>query len=315
MRIAVFGTGAVGGYFGGRLAQAGEEVVFIARGEHLEAICEHGLRVDSYKGDFVVQPALATDDPKQVGVVDVVLVGVKAWQVAEAAKAIHPMVGPDTFVVPLQNGVEAAAQLAAVLGEQRVLGGFCRVGSHIEGPGHIIHVGADPYVAFGELDNRPSQRAEELRQAFARAAGVTAEIPPDIQAATWRKLLFIASLSGVGAVTRAPAGMVRGIPEARQLLEEAMQEVLAVARARGIALPDEAVDRTLALVDDLPPAVTTSMQRDILEGRPSELAWQNGAVMRLGHEAGVVTPEHSFIYRSLWPLELRARGQVDFPTK
>jgi 2-dehydropantoate 2-reductase len=313
MRIAVFGTGAVGGYFGGRLAQAGEDVVFIARGEHLRAIRDHGLRVDSIRGDFVVQPAQATDEPGQAGAVDVVLVGVKAWQVPEAAEAMRPMVGPDTFVVPLQNGVEAASQLAAVLGERHVLGGFCRLGSHILGPGHIHHDGADPYVAFGELDNRPSQRAERLRQAFARAGGVTAEIPPDIQAATWEKLLLIASLSGVGAVTRAPVGIVRGVPEARQLLEEAMREVLVVARARSIALADEAVDRMLAFVDSVPPGVTASMQRDIMEGRPSELAYQNGAVVRLGREAGVAIPVHSFIYRCLWPLELRARGEVEFP--
>jgi 2-dehydropantoate 2-reductase len=313
MRVAVFGTGAVGGYFGGRLAQAGEDVIFIARGEHLRAIQDHGLRVDSIKGDFVVRPAQATDEPQRVGVVDVVLVGVKAWQVSEAAEAMRPMLGPDTCVVPLQNGVEAATQLAAVLGERHVLGGFCRLGSHILGPGHIHHDGADPYVAFGELDNRPSQRAEQLRQAFARAAGVTAEIPPDIQAATWEKLLLIASLSGVGAVTRAPVGIVRGVPEARQLLEEAMHEVLVVAWARGIPLSDAAVDRTLAFIDDLPPEVTASMQRDIMEGRPSELAWQNGAVVRLGQEVGVSTPTHSFIYRSLWWLELRARGEVEFP--
>lgn len=313
MRIAVFGTGAVGGYFGGRLAQAGEDVVFIARGEQLRAIRDHGLRVDSIVGDFVVRPAQATDEPQRAGVVDVILVGVKAWQVPQAAEAMRPMVGPDTFVVPLQNGVEAATQLAAVLGERHVLGGFCRLGSHVLGPGHIHHDGAYPYVAFGELDNRPSQRAEQLRQAFARAAGVTAEIPPDIQAATWEKLLLIASLSGVGAVTRAPVGIVRGVPEARQLLEDAMHEVLVVAQARGIPLSDEAVDRMLAFIDGVPPGVTASMQRDIMEGRPSELAYQNGAVVRLGREVGVATPVHSFIYRSLWPLELRARGEVEFP--
>ncbi len=313
MRIAVFGAGAVGGYFGGRLAQAGEEVVFIARGDHLRAIRDRGLRVDSIKGDFVAQPSLATDDPESASVVDVVLVGVKVWQVREVAQAMRPMVGPETFVVPLQNGVEAPGQLAAVLGEQHVLGGFCRVGSHIVAPGHILHVGADPYVAFGELDNRSSQRAERLRQAFARAPGVTAEIPPDIQAATWEKLLFIASLSGVGAVTRAPVGVVRSVPEARQLLAEAMHEVLAVARARDIVLSEEAVDRTMAFIDGLPPGVTASMQRDILAGQPSELAWQNGAVVRLGQEVRVPTPIHSFIYRSLWPLELRARGEVQFP--
>ena len=224
------------------------------------------------------------------------------------------MIGPDTFVAPLQNGVEAAAQLAAGLGERHVLGGFCRLGSHIVGPGHIHHVGADPYVAFGELDNRPSRRTEQLRQTFAGAVGVTAEIPPDVHAATWEKLLLIASLSGVGAVARAPIGIMRSVPEARQLLEEAMHEVLAVARARDIALSEEAVERTMAFIDDLPPGVTASMQRDILEGRPSELAWQNGAVVRLGQEVGVATPVHSFIYRSLWPLELQARGEVQFST-
>jgi 2-dehydropantoate 2-reductase len=312
MRIAVFGTGAVGGYFGGRLAQAGEEVIFIARGEHLQALRSHGLQVDSVKGDFVVQPVQATGDPAQVGVVDAVLVGVKAWQVSEAAQAMRPMVGPDTFVVPLQNGVEAPPQLAAVLGAQHVLGGLCRIISFILGPGHIRHAGIEPYVAFGELDNQASERAERLRQAFARAIGVTVEIPLDIQAAIWEKFLFIASFSGVGAVTRAPAGVLRSVPETRQLLEGAMREIFAVARAREIALPGDIVDQTMAVVDGLPPDGTASMQRDIMEGRPSELASQNGAVMRLGQGAGVATPLHRFIYQSLLPLELRARGQVQF---
>jgi 2-dehydropantoate 2-reductase len=312
MRIAVFGTGAVGGYFGGRLAQAGEEAIFIARGEYLRALRSHGLRVDSLKGDFVVQPVQATDDPAQVGVVDAVLVGVKAWQVTEAAQAMRPMVGPDTFVVPLQNGVEAPAQLAAVLGTQHVLGGLCKIISFIVGPGHIRHAGLEPYIAFGELDNRPSERAERLRRAFAQAAGVTVEIPPDIQVAMWEKFLFIASFSGVGAVTRAPAGVLRSVTETRQLLEQAMREIFAVARARGIGLPGDMVTQTMAVVDGLPPDGTASMQRDIMEGRPSELASQNGAVIRLGQEAGVATPLHRFIYQSLLPLELRARDQVQF---
>jgi 2-dehydropantoate 2-reductase len=312
MHIAVFGTGAVGGYFGGRLAQAGEEVIFIARGEHLQALRSHGLQVDSIKGDFLVQPVQATDDPAQVGVVDVVLVGVKAWQVPEAAQAMRPMVGSDTFIVPLQNGVEAPAQLAAVLGAQHVLGGLCKIISFTLGPGHIRHAGIEPYVAFGELDNQASERAERLRQAFARAAGVTVEIPPDIQAAMWDKFLFIASFSGVGAVTRAPAGVLRNVPETRQLLEQAMREIFAVARAREIALSDDIVGQTMAVVDGLPPDGTASMQRDIMEGHPSELASQNGAVVRMGQEAGVAIPLHRFIYNSLLPLELRARGQVQF---
>ncbi len=312
MHIAVFGTGGVGGYFGGRLAQAGEEVVFIARGEHLKALRTHGLRVDSLKGDFVVQPVQATDDPAQAGVVDVVLVGVKAWQVAEAAQAMHLLIGRETFVVPLQNGVEAPAQLAAVLGAQHVLGGLCSIISFIAGPGHIRHTGGEPYVAFGELDNRPSERAERLRQAFMKA-GVKVEIPPDIQAALWEKLLFIASWGGVGAVTHAPVGVVRQLPETRQMLERAMREIFTVARARKIALSEEAIRKAMALVDSLPPSATASMQRDILAGRPSELASQNGAVVRLGQEVGVASPVHTFIYHSLLPLELRARGEVPFP--
>ncbi len=311
MRIAVFGAGGVGGYFGGRLAQAGEEVVFIARGEHLQALRTHGLRVDSVKGDFVLQSVQATDDPGQVGVVDVVLLGVKAWQVPEAAQAMRPMVGPDTFVVPLQNGVEAPAQLVAVLGAQHVLGGLAKIISFKVGPGHIRHAGAEPYVAFGELDNHLSERAERLCQAF-RQAGVTVDIPPDIQAALWEKFLFIVPWGGVGAVTRAPIGVLRTVPEAQQMLEQAMQEIYAVALARNIALPENVITKTMAFMDRLPPDGTASLQRDIVEGKPSELASWNGAVVRLGQEVRVATPLHAFIYHSLLPLELRARGQVQF---
>ncbi|MHC2994875.1 MAG: 2-dehydropantoate 2-reductase [Candidatus Atribacteria bacterium] len=311
MRIAVFGAGGVGGYFGGRLVQAGEEVVFIARGEHLQALRTHGLRVDSVKGDFVLQSVQATDDPGQVGVVDVVLLGVKAWQVPKAAQAMRPMVGPDTCVVPLQNGVEAPAQLVAVLGAQHVLGGLAKIISFKVGPGHIRHAGAEPYVAFGELDNRLSERAERLCQAFERA-GVMVEIPPDIQAALWEKFLFIVSWGGVGAVTRAPIGVLRTVPETRQMLEQAMHEIFAVALARNITLPEDIIGKTMAFVDRLPPDGTASLQRDIVEGKPSELASWNGAVVRLGQEVRVATPLHAFIYHSLLPLELRARGQVQF---
>jgi 2-dehydropantoate 2-reductase len=312
MRIAIFGAGAVGGYFGARLAQTEEEVVFIARGEHLQAMRAHGLRVDSVKGDFAVNPIQATDDPAQVGAVDAVLVAVKAWQVPEAALTMRPLIGPETCVLPLQNGVEAPAQLAQVLGSEHVLGGLCRIISAVVAPGHVRHAGMEPYVALGELDNRPTERAKRLLQAFSRA-GVAAEIPADIHVALWAKFLFIASFGGVGAVTRAPAGALRSLPETRAMLEQAMQEILAVAQARGIALPREAVARTMALIDGLPPEGTASMQRDLIAGRPSELESQNGAVARLGAEVGVPTPLNDFIYRSLLPSELRARGRLDFP--
>ena len=312
MRIAVFGAGGVGGYFGGRLAQAGEDVVFIARGDHLKAMLTHGLRVDSVKGDFVLKPVKATDDPAQAGIVDVILVGVKAWQVTNAAEAMRPMVGPETFVVPLQNGLEAPTQLAAVLGDEHVVGGLCGLSTYILGPGHIRHAGAEPFVRFGELDNRPSDRVERLQKVFERA-GVIAKIPEDIQGALWMKFLLITAWSGVGAVTRTPIGVWRSLPETRQMAESALQEIIKVAQARNIALPENAMPMTMKAYDSLPPNITSSMQRDIVEGRPSELDAQIGAVVRFGKEADVETPLHHIIYNSLLPMELRARGQLQFP--
>jgi 2-dehydropantoate 2-reductase len=311
MKIAVFGAGAVGGYFGGRLAQAGEQVVFIARGKHLQALRKYGLKVNSIKGDFIIQPVQATDNPADIGVVDVVIVGVKAWQVPEVAEAMGPMVGPQTFVVPLQNGIEAPGQLAEVLGSEHVLGGLCGLISFLVEPGHIQHAGIEPFVNFGELDNRLSDRTDRLRRTFARA-GVTAEVPPNIQVAMWRKFLFIVSTSGMGAVTRSPMGVFRSLPQTRNMLEQVMQEVFDVAEARHIDLPKDIVTTTLAFIDGLPADGTASMQRDIMEGRPSELESQNGAVVRLGQEVNVATPFNAFIYHSLLPLELRARGQMEF---
>ncbi|NJL94890.1 MAG: 2-dehydropantoate 2-reductase [Anaerolineae bacterium] len=311
MRIAIFGMGGVGGYFGGRLAQAGYATVFVARGEHLAAIRAQGLQVDSDRGAFVARPQQATATPAEVGVVDVVIVATKAWQVEEAAAAMRPMVGPQTAVVPLLNGVEAPAQLVASLGAAPVLGGFCRVMSWISGPGQVTQRGVEPYVSFGELDGTPSARVTNLAAAF-QAAGVTVEVPSDIQAAMWQKLVFIASLSGLGAVTRAPAGVLREHPALRQMLEAAMQEVCAVAAGRGHALASDAVAQGMALVDALRWEATASMQRDLMRGRPSELEAQNGAVVRLGAEVGISTPIHHFFYTSLLPAELKARGQLHY---
>ena len=306
MRIAVIGAGAVGGYFGGCLARTGEEVFFIARGAHLAALRQQGLRIDSPKGDFVVYPVQATEDASEVGTVDAVVVGVKAWQVSEAARAIRPLVGPETVVVPLQNGVEAPARLTEVLGDGPALGGTCRIISRLAAPGHVIHIGAEPYVAFGELDNRPNEQAKRLRAVFEQA-GVKAEIPADIQVAMWKKFVFICSISGVGAVTRVPFGILRSLPETRRMMEQAMQEIEAVARARNIRLPSNVTPETLSFIDQLPPDGTASMQRDIMAGRPSELETQNGAVVRLGRRADVAVPLHTFIYHSLLPQEQQAR--------
>jgi 2-dehydropantoate 2-reductase len=311
MRILVFGAGGVGEYFGGRLAQAGEEVIFLARGEHLKAIQEDGLIVESIKGDFEIRPAQAVADPRQAGLVDAVLVGVKAWQVPEAAEALKPVLGPNTFVVPLSNGVEAPDQLAAVLGEEHVLGGLCRISAYIAEPGRICHAAIEPQIAFGELKNGPSSRAEALRQAFEKAQ-VKVEVPPDIRKALWEKFVFISALSGVGSVTRAPAGVLRSLPETRSLIERALQETIAVGRALGVDLSIDYIKETLAFVDGMPAHTTASMQRDIQEGRPSELESQNGAIVRFGRDAGVPTPVHEFIYSSLLPLEKKARKELDF---
>jgi 2-dehydropantoate 2-reductase len=313
MRIAIFGTGGAGGYFGAQLAHAGEDIIFIARGEHLHAIHRQGLRVETPKGEILIQPAQAADDPAQVGVVDSVIVGVKAWQVKDVARAMQPMIGPETFVVPLQNGVETPSQLAGVLGAEHVLGGLCGTMSWIVRPGHIRSLGEAHFIKFGELDNQLSGRAEQLRQAFVRA-GVKVEIPSDIHVALWEKFLFVVSFGGVGAVTRAPIGVIRTLPETRRLLEECLHEIFAVARARQIALSDSIIEKSMMFLDSLAPSGTTSLQRDLADGKPSELEAWNGAVVRLGREVGVATPLHEFIYHSLLPLELRACGKVQFPT-
>ena len=312
MRIAIFGTGGAGGYFGAQLARAGEDVTFIARGAHLEAIRTRGLRVETPGGEIVIHPAPATDDPRQVGVVDLVILGVKTWQVTEAARAVKPMIGPETLVVPLQNGVEAASQLAEVLGAGHVLGGLCGTMSRVVGPGHILSIGDAHFIKFGELDNRASERTGQLRQVFEQA-GVKVEVPSDIHVSLWEKFLFVVSFGGVGGVTRAPIGVIRSLPGTRGLLTECLREIFAVARARHVALSEGSVEKSMAFLDSLPPGGTTSLQRDISVGWPSELEAWNGAVVRLGREVGVDTPLHGFIYNSLLPLEMQARGEVRFP--
>ncbi len=311
MRIAVFGVGAIGRYFGWRLTSSGENVVFVARGENLRVLSEQGLTVDTLEGTSVLHPLHVVEDPKEAGQVDAVILGVKAWQVPEAAEAIRPLIGPDTVVLPLQNGLEAPTHLVKALGPECVLGGLCQIVVFIVGPGHIRHAAAEPYVAFGELDNRPSERTQRLQAAF-RRAGVKCEIPLDIHRSMWEKFLLIASFSGVAAVTRAPAGVIRTIPETRAMLEEAMREILAVAKARGVSLTADAMNSTMSFIEGLAPTATASMQRDIMEGRPSELSEQVGAVVRLGREAGVDAPLFSALYRSLLPQELRVRGEVAF---
>jgi 2-dehydropantoate 2-reductase len=298
MKITVFGTGGVGGYFGGRLAQAGEDVTFIARGNHLQVIKTTGLVVDSPEGNFRIHPARATDDVNEVGATELVILGVKAWQVPEAARAIKPLVASDTTVLPLQNGVDAVPQLVAELGSGNVIGGLCRIVSFVVEPGHIRHEGFAPSIIIGELDNSSTERVAKIEETF-KHAGLNTTIAADIQVALWTKFLFIASFSGVGAVANAPAGVLRSDPKWRAQMLSAMEEIYALAHARGIRLPSDSVNKVMAAVDGLPEDATSSMQRDIAAGRPSELEAQNGAVVRMANEAGVAAPTHPFIYQTL----------------
>jgi len=308
MRICVVGAGAVGGYFGGRLATAGTEVAFLARGATLAALREDGLRLQSPLGDLTLAPVTATDSPASIGPVDAVILGVKAWQVAEVARSLHPLLAPDTAVLPLQNGVDAPRELVEVLGAAHVLGGTCRIVARTVSPGRVEHLGVAPSIALGELDDRRTVRVDALASELERS-GVAVTVPADIHSAMWQKFLFIAAASGVGAVSRAPIGAVRSLPASRALLREAMVEVAALAAARGVELAPDIVERTMAFVDTLPAGATASMQRDLSEGRPSELGSINGAVVRLAAEAGVPVPVNTFIHAALAPAEAAARGR------
>src|SRR5437588_825513 len=310
MRIAIFGSGGVGGYFGGRLAQAGADVTFIARGAHLRAIQTTGLRVDSLDGDFLINSARATDSVSEVGDVDLVSLGVKAWQVPEAARAIKPIVASERTVLPLQNGVDAVGELIAELGTTPIVGGLCKIVSFVVEPGHIRHAGFAPSVVIGELDNRRSKRIVAIEETFNRA-GLNTKIAGDIQIALWMKFLFIASFSGMGAIANAPAGMLRSDPELRAQMLRAMSEIHELAHARNVILPSDAIETALAAVDALPAEATSSMQRDVTAGRPSELESQNGAVVRMAREAGITVPTHESIYEALKPREAIAWSAVN----
>lgn len=308
MKFVVFGTGGVGGYFGGKLAQAGKDVTFIARGKHLDAIRESGLRVDSLSGDFVVYPAKATDAPPSIGVVDVIILATKAWQLDDAITQMNPLVGVNTFILPLLNGIEHMERLVNAFGREHVIGGLCRISAIIADAGHIKHVGIDPYIAYGELSGLKSERISALHSVFKNISGITAEARENIELAMWEKYLLICALSGVGAVTRTPVGMFRSIPESRAMFRRVLEEVALVANSRGVSLTEKSVQSVMDRIDNTQPDMMASMQKDIIEGRPSELESQIGAIVRMARAADVSVPTNEFIYASLLPQEKKARG-------
>jgi 2-dehydropantoate 2-reductase len=305
MKIAIFGAGGVGGYYGARLAAAGEDVHFIARGAHLEAIRTSGLRVTSANGDVHVQPARATDDPAATGPVDLVMIAVKLYDTEDAAAACPALLGPDTAVVSLQNGVTAADTLSEAVGAERVFGGLTYILATIARPGVIEHLGEMAKIRFGEVDGTRSARVEALEDALL-AAGVDAAISDAITVDLWTKFAFLAPVSGVTSLIRLPLGPIRADPDTRALLRAAMDEAVAVAHARGVRLPDDLAERHMAMVDALPQTMGSSMLHDLTHAKRLELPWLSGTVARMGHEAGVATPTHDTIVTAL---KLHASGQ------
>jgi 2-dehydropantoate 2-reductase len=304
MRIAVFGAGGVGGYFGACLAAAGEDVRFLARGRHLRAICERGLRVRSANGNLQIEPARATDDPAAIGPVNWVLITVKLYGTDAAVAALPPLLGPETAVVSLQNGVGAATALAAALGGERVAGGTTYIMSTIAEPGVIDHMGTMARLVIGEFDRRRSPRLEALATACERA-GIDVRISDDINLDIWTKFTFLAPVSGITSLARLPLGPLREDADTRALLRAAFEEAVAVAGGQGVHLPNDQVARHLATVDGLPAEMGSSMLYDLLNGRRLELPWLSGTVCRLGREAGIPTPTHAAVWAAL---KLHAAG-------
>jgi 2-dehydropantoate 2-reductase len=308
MKVAIFGTGGVGGYFGGRLAQADHDVTFIARGKHLTAIQKNGLKVDSINSNFIIHPAKATDLTESIGAVDLVILTTKAWQLDSAIEQIKFLIGENTTILPLLNGMEHMDRLLSAFGNKHVIGGLCRISSFVKDAGHINHVAVMPYIAFGELDNFKSKRVLSIHKMFSNITNITAEIPVDINIAMWEKYVFISGTSGVGAIARVPINEYRDNPELRSMLINAMTETADVARARGVPLSENLVDEIMKRIDVFPKGMLASMQKDIMEGRPSELDDQIGGVIRMGKSVNIPTPTHEKIYAELLPLEQKARG-------
>ncbi|MGE3189193.1 MAG: 2-dehydropantoate 2-reductase [Vicinamibacterales bacterium] len=299
MRIAIMGSGGVGGYFGGRLAAAGEDVHFIARGRHLEALRASGLRLASPKGDLHLPTVQATADPAAIGPVDVVLFTVKLYDVDASAEAVRPLIGPETVVITMQNGVEAVDMVAAKVGRDHVAGGVCYISAVIDEPGVIRHTAMDTMV-FGETDGRVTPRLQAF-EAAGRRAGFEATVTADIDPVIWTKFVRLSGWSGMTAATRSPIGVLRDDPRIFAVLREAFEEAVAVGRARGVALPAAILEETLALVQTFPAGTKSSLLEDLERGRRLELPWLSGAGVRLGREAGVPTPTHRFIEAVLTP--------------
>ena len=302
MKIAVFGTGAVGGYFGARLAAGGSDVHFLARGEHLAAIRRDGLRIESVFGDLVLPPdaAHATDDPAAIGPSDVVLFTVKSYDTDAAAQRLRPLLHDGTAVISFQNGIDNEERIAAMIGERHVVGGVAYIFAGRIGPGHIRHTGGPARLVFGELDGRRSERTEAFLAECERA-GIDAQISSEIRAALWSKYAFICAQAGLTTATRQPIGVIREVAETMALFRSVLEEVCSVARAEGVALPEDLVERHLDFAANLEPHGRSSLYDDMVAGRRMELEALLGEVVRRGRRHAVATPVAETLYGLLLP--------------
>ncbi|MCG8580198.1 MAG: 2-dehydropantoate 2-reductase [Bacteroidales bacterium] len=309
MKIAVIGTGGVGGYFGAKLAQAGNDVTFIARGEHLNAIRSNGLLVKSINGDIHIPNAQATDRISDVRNADLVLTAVKAWQIKDIRIEIKQILHETSIVLPLQNGVLAADELAEVIPEKHIMGGLCRIFSLIEAPGIVNHVGFKPEIVFGEREGGHSTRMDELNQLF-EDAGILCKASRNIEADVWKKFIFICT-SALLAVTKTTYGELRDLKETRQMMIALLNEIYAVSQKKGVNIKPDFIDKTITVIDSVAYDSTSSLTRDVLEGKPSEIDYQNGTVVKLAEKYGVEVPVNRFIYDCILPMELKARGEFN----
>ena len=300
MRIAMMGAGGVGGYFGARLANAGHDVAFIARGRHLAAMRERGLAIRSSRGDVHIAKPNVTDDPATLGAVDVVMFAVKLWDTETAAAQCAPLVRGGGVVIPFQNGVESIERIGGVLGPERVMGGVAYIAATIAEPGVVAHTGTMARLRVGAT--MPSQRpAAEAFAAACAQSGFECEVVADIQVALWTKFAFLVALSGMTSISRQPVGVVRADPDMRAVFEAAIREVWTLARERGVALPDDFVAQQLAFGDGLPHEMTSSMANDLVAGNRLEAPWLAGAVVRMAKASGLATPVNATIYAALKP--------------
>jgi 2-dehydropantoate 2-reductase len=300
MRIAVVGTGGIGGPYGASLAKAGADVAFVARGAHLEAIRKSGLRIEGDRGETHIQPTQATDDIASIGPVDFVLFCVKLWDVEGVGQQLRAIVGPETAVVPLQNGVDAAERLIPILGQDSVMGGTAFVTGNITTPGVVRQTGSYQRMTFGELDGRLSERGKRLRD-LCETAGFEGVLSPDIRVPIWEKFILLVPLSGLHSLTRLPLGKWRDDPDLLALYEAALRETVAVGLAEGVPLPQDCIEKGMAMMRLMPAHHTTSMGNDLLRGNRIELPWFAGKVVQLGRRHGIPTPVNGVVYAALKP--------------